>query len=42
MMRGVMKKISSCVEVETERRLNRLPKIGMSPSNGTWKTFTEF
>ena len=42
MMRGVMKKISSWLEVLTLRRLNRLPSIGMLPSNGTCEMLTEF
>jgi len=32
---GVMKKISSWLDVVTERRLNKLPRYGMSPSRGT-------
>jgi hypothetical protein len=39
---GVMKKMSSWVEVSTERRLNRLPRMGMSPSRGTCWMLTEF
>ena len=34
-MRGVMKKISSWLEVLTLVRLNRLPRYGMLPNNGT-------
>ena len=41
-MRGVMKKISSWLEVLTVWCLNRLPRNGMLPSNGTCATLTEF
>src|SRR5882672_6982892 len=42
MILGVMKKISSEFEVVTLRCLNRLPRYGTLPSNGTWSTLTEF
>jgi hypothetical protein len=42
MMRGVMKKISSWLEVLTVVCLNRLPRYGMLPSNGTCVTLSEF
>src|SRR5882672_1596677 len=41
-MCGVMKKISSWVAVVIERRLNRLPRYGTLPSNGTCSTFRLF
>jgi hypothetical protein len=40
MIFGVMKKISSWVEVFTKVCLNRLPRIGMLPRTGTWFTAT--